>query len=96
MTKLFITVSYDISDPKRLYRVAKEMKNWGVRVQKSVFECLLSEANFLKMKKAIEKLIKKEEDSVRFYILCKKCVERIEYFGNTPPPLKKEDGFEII
>ncbi len=96
MSKLFIVVSYDISDRKRLYRVAKEMKNWGVRVQKSVFECKLTEANYLKMKKIIEKIIKKEEDSVRFYILCKKCVERIEYMGLTPPPLKDSEEFEII
>ena len=96
MNMRFVVVTYDISDSKRLYRVAKEMKNWGVRVQKSVFECLLSESDYLKMRKNIERLIKKEVDSIRLYILCKKCIERIEYIGATPPPLKKEEDFEII
>ena len=39
-------VAYDISDPKRLARVAKVCEDYGVRVQYSVFECRLDESEF--------------------------------------------------
>ena len=39
-------VAYDIADPKRLARVAKVCEDYGVRVQYSVFECRLDEADF--------------------------------------------------
>jgi hypothetical protein len=32
-------VAYDISDPKRLSRVARVCKDYGIRVEYSVFEC---------------------------------------------------------
>ena len=35
-------VAYDISCPKRLYRVARRLQNDGVRLQWSVFECWLA------------------------------------------------------
>lgn len=37
-------IAYDIADDRRLARVASEMENFGRRVQYSVFECHLSEA----------------------------------------------------
>ena len=36
-------VVYDIADPRRLRRMAKKAEKFGVRVQKSVFECFLTE-----------------------------------------------------
>ncbi|MBI1986843.1 MAG: CRISPR-associated endonuclease Cas2 [Nitrospinae bacterium] len=61
-----IVIAYDIVDDKKRMRVAKELENFGrrVRVQKSVFECLLDERRFLDMKQRVEKLIDLEKDSV--------------------------------
>ncbi len=39
-------VAYDISNPKRLARVARVCEDYGVRVQYSVFECRLDENEF--------------------------------------------------
>jgi len=39
-------VAYDISDQKRLSRVAKVCENYGARVQYSIFECYLEPAEF--------------------------------------------------
>jgi CRISPR-associated protein Cas2 len=39
-------VAYDISDPKRLARVARICEDYGLRVQYSVFECYLEHAEF--------------------------------------------------
>ena len=78
---MFIVVSYDIVDDKKRLRIAKLMKNYGERVQKSVFECNLDERRLLKMKQDIEKIIDWEEDSVRFYTLCAGCVNNINISG---------------
>jgi CRISPR-associated protein Cas2 len=57
------------------------MKSYGERVQKSVFECRIDDGKFLKMKQAIEKLIDWEEDSVRYYHLCKGCWKNVDISG---------------
>ena len=45
-SKMLTLVGYDISDPKRLNRVARICEDYGVRVQYSFFECLLEESEF--------------------------------------------------
>ena len=54
---------------------------FGSRVQKSVFECLLNERQYQELKKALDKIIKPEEDSVRFYLLCQNCAANIQVTG---------------
>lgn len=39
-------VAYDVTDAKRLSRVAKVCEDFGLRVQYSLFECRLEEAEF--------------------------------------------------
>ncbi|MBZ4644019.1 MAG: CRISPR-associated protein Cas2 [Deferribacteres bacterium] len=88
--KKFYVVSYDVSDDRKRYRVDKELKNKGIRVQKSVFECELTESDFLKLKYKLDKIIDLETDSVRYYYLCKHCIEAIETTGNCPNFEKKD------
>lgn len=76
-----VVASYDISDPKRLVRVARSMKAYGERVLKSVFECNLGEITFEEMKKKIDEIIEPVEDSVRYYILCDKCIREVDWSG---------------
>jgi len=79
---MFFLVCFDISDDRVRYRVVKVLKGFGLRVQKSVFECGdLTEERFLKMKNRIEDLIDQGNDSVRYYRLCRGCLRRIEYSG---------------
>ena len=42
-------IAYDIADDRRLRRVAKVCEDFGVRVQKSLFECWLDEDRFEEM-----------------------------------------------
>ena len=90
-----IIVSYDISNPLRLNRVAKVMKDYGERVLKSVFECVIDEENYKVMKKEVEDLIEREEDSIRYYFICGKCLELIEYLGRGEE-FKEDDDFTIL
>ena len=78
---MFVVVSYDIVDDKKRLRVAKLLKSYGERVQKSVFECRLDDRLYLKMKREIEKIIDWEEDGVIYYILCAGCLKNVDISG---------------
>lgn len=90
----FWLICYDVSDPKRLRLTAKVLKQYGVRVQKSVFECALSPAQFKTVKREIGSIIDLETDSVRYYPLCKTCMQLLEKQGNTDH--YKPDDYIII
>ncbi len=78
---MFLLVSYDICDVKRLPKVAKLMEAYGVRVQYSVFECELTEKQVQQMQRRLKRVMKLEEDSVRFYRICESCKEEITILG---------------
>jgi len=79
---MFCIIAFDIVDDKVRYRVVKELKRASYRVQKSVFESAdMKERLFLDLKKRIENLINMNEDTVRYYFVCKECVDRIEVSG---------------
>jgi CRISPR-associated protein Cas2 len=83
---MYLIVSYDISDDKRRNRISKILKNYGERVQFSVFECDLNREQILRMQHSLQKIIKeKEDDSVRFYFLCDGCKAKIERIGGIIP-----------
>ncbi len=65
MTNTYI-VSYDISDPKRLRRVFKLMKGWGLHLQYSVFQCSLTRQGLVELRSALEDEIDHNADQVLF------------------------------
>ena len=70
---MLIVVCYDIANDRRRRKVFKQMKNYGTRVQYSVFECQLSPEQVRAMKARVRPLLKPQEDSVRYYLLCETC-----------------------
>lgn len=74
-------VTYDISDPQRLRRVAKTCEDFGYRKQLSVFLCRVSATDIVRLRTRIYDLIDLEKDQVLFIPLCGKCVTRIEALG---------------
>lgn len=91
---MYILVSYDIVKDKTRNKVSKFLEDFGVRIQKSVFECDLNELQYSKMKKGVEKLIDKKADRVRYYPLCKQCIGRVVISGWGE--VKEDEGFEVI
>jgi CRISPR-associated protein Cas2 len=82
LKKVFLVVSYDIAEDRARRRVSKLLEDYGDRVQKSVFECgNVTEARFLKLKNRLEDEIDATTDSLRYYILCKGCIQKIEFTG---------------
>jgi len=83
---MFVLVSYDVAttDPMgqtRLRRVAKVCKNYGQRVQYSVFECIVDPAQWAVLKDRLIKEINPEKDSLRFYYLGSNWRRRVEHIG---------------
>lgn len=76
-----IVLVYDIADDKRRIKLFKTLEGYGIPVQFSVFECELSEEDFVRMKYKIERIIKGDEDSVIYYELCPRCWSRTERLG---------------
>ncbi len=69
MAKKFYVVCYDIKDNSRRTKVFKIMRNYGTRVQYSVFECILEKEVLQRMLEKVSETIKKDEDSVRIYYI---------------------------
>lgn len=59
---------YDVNQ-KRVAKVLKKCRQYLNWVQNSVFEGEISEANLKKLKMELDRIIKKDEDSVIFYYL---------------------------
>ncbi len=78
---MFVMISYDIVDDKKRLKLMKFLKDHGDRVQKSVFECNLSPQIYEKVRSGVEEIINKKKDRVRYYKLCKGCVDRVEISG---------------
>jgi CRISPR-associated protein Cas2 len=68
-------VAYDISDQKRLARVARVCEDFGVRVQYSVFECRLDEAEFTEFWLQLLGKIDEEEDRIVAYKIDARCAK---------------------
>lgn len=77
-------VCYDIPETKRRTRLRKSLLRYGNPKQYSVFECDLTPREFERMKKEIKTIIDKDEDNVRIYSLCEKCLNFAEFFGGKP------------
>ena len=86
---MMILVTYDVSTAdkagaRRLRRVAKVCKDYGQRVQNSVFECSVDPAQFVRLRAALKDEIDLERDSLRFYQLGSNWQGRVEHIGARP------------
>ncbi|MBI4727254.1 CRISPR-associated endonuclease Cas2 [candidate division TA06 bacterium] len=83
---MMVLVSYDVSTTtregrKRLRQVAKACKDYGIRVQYSIFECNVDPAQWTVLKNRLQGIYKPEMDSLRFYFLGGNYKHRIEHLG---------------
>jgi CRISPR-associated protein Cas2 len=66
MSRTNYIVTYDIRDPKRLRKVYRACKDYGVHLQLSVFECDLTAAEKIDFESQLRGLIKSDDDQVLF------------------------------
>jgi CRISPR-associated protein Cas2 len=81
-----VLVTYDVNTEtkegrRRLSKLATACKNFGQRVQKSVFECLVTDVQMEKFRKSLTNIIDTEKDSLRIYYLIGDRENFVEVFG---------------
>jgi CRISPR-associated protein Cas2 len=86
---MLVLVTYDVSTEtaegrRRLRHVARRCQNYGQRVQKSVFECLVDPAQWTALRQFLVDEIEPKTDSMRFYFLGKNWKTRVEHVGAHP------------
>jgi CRISPR-associated protein Cas2 len=86
---MMVLVTYDVSvstagGPRRLRRVAKLCRDFGQRVQFSVFEIEVDPAQWVALKTRLEAVIDFKTDSLRYYFLGANWQGRIEHVGAKP------------
>lgn len=95
---MMVLVTYDVNTQtpagaKRLRHVAKICVNFGQRVQNSVFECNLTPAQYVDIKKQLSKTIDMKTDSLRFYNLGKNWESSVEEIGKNNSYHPEKDTF---
>jgi CRISPR-associated protein Cas2 len=83
---MMVLVTYDVNvetteGKRRLRNVAKVCKNYGQRVQNSVFECLVDPAKWVVFRQELMYIEKNETDSLRFYFLGSNWKRKVEHIG---------------
>jgi CRISPR-associated protein Cas2 len=91
---MLVLITYDVNTEDaggktRLRKVAKKCVDYGQRVQNSVFECILDNAQCKLLKAQLLDIIDPEKDSLRFYYLGNSYEKKIEHYG-TKETIKQE------
>lgn len=86
---MHILICYDVSTVtaegrRRLRKVARLCKDYGQRVQQSVFECDVGEAQWAVLRPALLDAFDPTADSLRYYHLGDDPSARVEHHGVRP------------
>ena len=86
---MLVLVTYDVATAEkggvaRLRAVAKACRDFGQRVQYSVFEIEVDPAQWTRLKARLEALIDPELDSLRYYYLGSNWQRKVEHVGAKP------------
>ena len=87
---MIVVVAYDVNTEtthgqRRLRRMARICKDFGLRVQKSIFECKVADSQWVKLRHLLLKEMKAEEDSLRFYFIDEAAQKKTEHHGLGKP-----------
>jgi CRISPR-associated protein Cas2 len=78
---MIILITYDITNPKRLKRTHKFLKEFGLNTQKSVFECDIDEEGIKTIRDYCRDNLDLAKDSVRIYKVCSRCINKVIISG---------------
>ncbi len=87
---MLVLVCYDVNTQtkegrRRLTRVARACKDFGYRVQESVFECLVGPADWVRLKARLFAEYDAQRDSLLFYFLDEEARKKKEHHGIGAP-----------
>ena len=86
-----LIIVYDIPDNKTRRLVSDWLEGYGIRVNRSVFECRVrTPVQRRRLEEGIVQLIDPAVDSVRIYPLCGACRDDATVLGNEPEPFRND------
>ena len=80
-------ILYDIRHATRLRHIAQIAEDYGLRMQKSIFEADLTPSELQKMKIRMSNIILPEEDGIKIFRLCQSCESKRTGTGKQCPEL---------
>jgi len=89
-------VAYDVSNAKRLRKVARCCEDFGVRYQYSVLLCRISATDFVRLRSRLYDLIDLKADQVMFVPMCAKCVVQMDAIGQRLDPPDAKDVVVVV
>lgn len=78
-------IAYDLSNDKRRTKIHNILSGFGRWTQYSLFECHLTDKQYLQLRQKLDRVLSAEEDSIRFYRLCRECLAKVETVGGEKP-----------
>jgi CRISPR-associated protein Cas2 len=91
-----VLVCYDISDPKRLRKVARTCEDFGYRKQYSVFLVRVSRTDFVRLRSRLYDIIDLNQDQVLFIPLTESGLQRMEAIGRPTDAHDKNDVVMVL
>ena len=87
---MVVVVAYDVGTQmpegrRRLRRVAQHCENFGTRVQKSLFECVVREQDWVILRARLLGEYNAKQDSLRFYFLDETSRRKTQHHGIGKP-----------
>lgn len=87
---MLVLVCYDVgttdpTGPKRLRKIAEACKDYGIRVQYSVFECRIEDRAWVVLRNRLLGEMDARLDSLRFYFIRENDAARTEHHGVRQP-----------
>jgi len=89
-------VCYDISNPKRLRKVARCCEDFGYRKQLSVFLVRVSSTEFVRLRSRLYDIIDLNEDQVLFIPLSEAGLRQMEAIGRPTDAHNKNDVVIVL
>lgn len=89
-------IIYDISSERRLPKVARVLCEYGVRVQKSVFEFEGNGKEINRIRGRIREVIKEDEDFVVYFNICESDWQKRKKFGPETQGNAEEKDYYIL
>ena len=89
---MLVLVAYDVrtsegGGAQRLRRVAKACRDFGQRVQYSVFEIEVDPAQWTALKARLEAIMDREQELLALLLSRRELAARVEHVARSPPPI---------
>ncbi len=85
-----IVIAYDVSDDRQRFRLAALLSRYGVRLQRSVFECELDEAALAGLLEQAGEIVELNHDIVHAFTQCATCLQARKGLGQAPIGLRED------